>query len=73
MNLKMQLSDRITTNLGIFNGKPIIREMRFGVADVLGYFAAGMAFDEILADFPYLQGEDIVAALEYAQNKVNHL
>lgn len=70
---KMQLADRITTNPGIFNGKPIIRGMRFGVADVLGYLAAGMTFDEILADFPYLEREDIVAALEYAQNKVNHL
>lgn len=72
MNLKMQLSDRITTNLGIFNGKPIIRGMRIGVADVLGYLAAGMTFDEILSDFPYLEREDIIAALEYAQKKVNH-
>lgn len=69
----MQLADRITTNPGIFNGKPIIRGMRLGVADVLGYLAAGMTFDQILADFPYLEREDIVAALEYAQNKVNHL
>jgi uncharacterized protein (DUF433 family) len=67
----MQLSDRITTNPGIFNGKPIIRGMRFGVADVLD-LAAGMSFDEILADFPYLEREDIVAALEYAQKIVNH-
>jgi len=68
----MQLADRITTNRGIFNGKSIIREMRFPVADILGYFAAGMTFDEILADFPCLEREDIVAALEYAQSKVNH-
>ena len=67
----MQLADRITTNRGIFNGKPIIRGMRFSVADILGYLAAGMTFDEILADFPYLEREDIVAALEYAQSKVN--
>lgn len=68
----MQLADRITTNRGIFNGKPIIRGMSFPVADILGYLAAGMTFDEILADFPYLEREDIVAALEYAQSKVNH-
>ena len=48
---KMQLADRITTNPGIFNGKPIIRGIRLGVADVLGYLAAGMTFDQILADF----------------------
>jgi uncharacterized protein (DUF433 family) len=67
-----QILDRITTNPGIFNGKPIIRGMRFGVSDVLGYLAAGMTFEEILEDFPYLEREDIVAALEYAQKKVNH-
>jgi uncharacterized protein (DUF433 family) len=72
MNFKMQLSDRITTNPGIFNGKPIIYRMRFGVADVLGYLAAGMTFEEILDDFPYLEREDIVALLEYPENKVNH-
>lgn len=44
----------------------------FAVADILGYLAAGMTFDEILNDFPYLEKEDIIAALEYAQNKVNH-
>lgn len=70
--METELLKRITTNPGIFNGKPIIRGMRFPVADVLGYLAAGMTFDEILADFPYLEKEDIVAALEYAQNKVNH-
>lgn len=69
--METELLKRITTNPGIFNGKPIIRGMRFPVADVLGYLAAGMTFDEILADFPYLEKEDIVAALEYAQNKVN--
>jgi len=70
--METELLKRITTNPGIFNGKPIIRGMRFGVADVLGYLAAGMTFDEILTDFPYLEKEDIIAALEYAQNKVNH-
>jgi uncharacterized protein (DUF433 family) len=70
--METELLKRITTNPGIFNGKPIIRGMRFGVADVLGYLAAEMTFDEILTDFPYLEKEDIIAALEYAQNKVNH-
>jgi uncharacterized protein (DUF433 family) len=35
-------------------------------------FSRRNGFDEILADFPYLEKEDIIAALEYAQNKVNH-
>lgn len=69
--MKTELSKRITSNPGIFNGKPIIRGMRFPVADVLGYLAAGMTFDEILADFPYLEKEDLIAVLEYAQKRVN--
>ena len=41
------LLNRITTNPGIFNGKPIIRGMRFKVADVPGYLAGGMTIEEI--------------------------
>ena len=67
-----QLLDRITTDPGIFNGKPIIRGMRFKVSDVLGYLAGGMTIEEILTDFPYLEKEDIIASLEYAQKKVEH-
>lgn len=67
-----QLLDRITTDPGIFNGKPIIRGMRFKVSDVLGYLAGGMTIEEILTDFPYLEKEDIIASLEYAQKKAEH-
>ncbi|MDQ6764149.1 MAG: DUF433 domain-containing protein [Bacteroidota bacterium] len=70
--MNSELLKRITINPGIFNGKPIIRGMRFAVADVLGYLAAGMTQEEILNDFPYLDKEDITAALLYAQNKVDH-
>lgn len=67
-----ELLDRITTDPGIFNGKPIIRGMRFKVSDVLGYLASGMTAEEILTDFPYLEKEDTIASLEYAQKKVEH-
>ena len=67
-----QLLDRITTDPGIFNGKPIIRGMRFKVSDVLGYLAGGMTIEEILTDFPYLEKEDILASLLYASLKFNH-
>jgi uncharacterized protein (DUF433 family) len=66
------LLKRITSNPGIFNGKPIIRSMRFKVADVLGYLAAGMTQEEILNDFPYLEAQDIQAALVYASRKLDH-
>lgn len=70
--MKPELLKRITTNPGIFNGKPIIRGMRFKVADVLGYLAAGMTEEELLTDFPFLEKEDIIAALEYASQKLDH-
>ncbi len=67
-----ELLKRITINPGIFNGKPIIRGMRFKVSDVLGYLSAGMSIEEILADFPYLEKDDIAACLEYASKKLDH-
>ena len=40
--------------------------MRITVQDVLSYLAAGMTQEQILADFPYLEKEDILACLAYA-------
>ena len=51
----------------------IIRGMRFKVADVLGYLAAGMTGVEILNDFPFLEQEDIKASLLYASERIDHL
>jgi len=59
-----QLS-RITVNPEICGGRPTLRNMRSRVADVLDLLAAGESRAAILADFPYLQDEDISAALEY--------
>lgn len=56
----------ITLEPGKRGGKPCIRGMRITVYDVLSYLAAGMTQDEILADFPYLTSEDILASLNYA-------
>lgn len=67
-----KLLDRITNNPGIFHGKPIIRNMRFKVADVLGYLAAGMTTEELLSDFPFLEPDDIKASLIYASEKIDH-
>lgn len=50
-------------------GKPCIRGMRITVYDVLSYLAAGMTPAEILADFPYLTQEDILACLSYAADR----
>jgi len=58
--------DRITQNPAVMGGKACIRGMRVTVSMILGQVAAGRSFDEILADFPYLEREDITAALRYA-------
>jgi uncharacterized protein (DUF433 family) len=42
------------------------RDIRVTVAAVLGQLAAGRTLDEVLADYPYLVREDILAALEFA-------
>lgn len=59
----------ITIEPGKRGGKPCIRGMRITVYDVLSYLAADMTQDEILADFPYLTREDILACLSYAADR----
>jgi uncharacterized protein (DUF433 family) len=50
-------------------GKPCIRGMRITVYDILGCLASGMTNKEIIADYPELSEEDILAALAYAADK----
>jgi len=64
-----ELLKRITIESGKRGGKPCIRGMRITVYDVLGYLASGMSEDEILADFPDLEREDIRASLAFAANR----
>jgi uncharacterized protein (DUF433 family) len=59
----------ITIETGKRGGKPCIRGMRITVYDVLEYLASGMTNEEILADFPYLTREDILACLSYAADR----
>lgn len=49
-------------------GKPCIRGMRITVYDIFSYLASGMSQEEILADFPCLEAEDILASLAFAAN-----
>jgi uncharacterized protein (DUF433 family) len=57
---------RIIIDPDIRGGKPYIRGMQITVYDILGYLASGMSQEEILADFPYLEAEDIRASLAFA-------
>ncbi len=58
--------DRITFNPKIMGGRACIRGMRITVAHIVSLVAQGAPFEEILADFPDLEREDIQGALEYA-------
>ena len=58
---------RITADPEIFGGKPIIRGMRISVELILSLLAQGETDDEILADYPDLEPEDIRASLAYAR------
>lgn len=60
------MSNRITSDPAICHGKPCIRGLRYPVESVLEWLAGGMSIDEILADYPDLEREDILAALGYA-------
>lgn len=59
----------ITIEPGKRGGKPCIRGMRITVYDILEYLASGMTQPEILADFPYLNQEDILACLSFAAQR----
>ncbi len=58
--------ERITIDPAKMRGVPCIRGLRIPVATVLGQLAAGRTVDQILADFPDLEAQDITASLEYA-------
>ena len=64
--------DRITVNPNIFGGKPIVRGRRLAVEHVLGLLAAGDSIDDLLAAYPWLEREDVLACLTYAQRIVAH-
>ena len=62
----MQNLSRITFDPQVMGGKPCIRGMRVTVGTIVGLVASGKTVDEVLADYPYLEREDILEALSYA-------
>lgn len=64
--IRPSLLDRITANPEIFSGKPIIRGMRISVELILSLLAQGVPPEELLADYPDLEPEDIRACIAYA-------
>lgn len=62
----MNLFDRISQNPAVMGGKPCIRGLRVTVGMIVGQIGAGRTIEQLLADYPYLDREDILEALRYA-------
>lgn len=58
--------DRITQDPGIMGGKPCVRGLRVTVGMLVAQVGAGRGIEQLLADYPYLEREDILQALRYA-------
>jgi uncharacterized protein (DUF433 family) len=69
----MDYHDIIKRNPNKRFGKPIVRNTRITVFDVLGWLASGMTFEEIMLDFPELTLIDIKACLAYAADREHKL
>jgi uncharacterized protein (DUF433 family) len=68
-----ELLERIIIDPAIRGGKPVIRNTRITISDILEYLAGGMTEAEILADFPDLKHEDILATLAFAAQREQRL
>ena len=70
---KAKLLERITIEPGKCGGKPCIRGQRMRVKDVLELLSADASFEEILADYPFLERDDILACIEFAARQADHV
>ena len=64
----MPLLERIVVDPEVLTGKPVIRGTRLAVEFILELLAAGQSESEILANYPGLTREDILACLSYASH-----
>jgi len=64
--MNMARLDRITQEPGVMGGKPCVRGMRVTVGMIVGQIGAGHSIEEVLAEYPYLEREDVLQALRYA-------
>ena len=62
----MENLDRITQSPDVMGGKACIRGMRVTVGMIVGQVGAGRSIEQVLADYPYLEHEDVLQALTYA-------
>jgi len=66
----MHGNERVTLDPDVMGGKPCIRGLRMTVGTIMGLLAAGRSEGEILGAYPYLEPDDIRAALSYATWRV---
>lgn len=67
-----KVTDRITIDKNVCNGKPAIRGKRITVQTIVEFLSAGESRDEILRQYPSLESEDIDACLRFAAELMNH-
>lgn len=65
-----ELLQRITMDPRVCHGKPVIRGLRYPVESMLEYLAAGESIDDLLAEFPDLERDDLLACLQFAASAV---
>jgi uncharacterized protein (DUF433 family) len=72
-SMNLERLQRITVEADRCGGRPCIRGLRIRVTDVLELLGAGASYEEILKDYPFLEREDILAALDYAAHQTDHV
>lgn len=71
--MNSELLKRITVEPGKCGGRPCIRGLRMRVTDILQLLSADASYEEILADYPDLERDDILAAIAYAAHQTDHI
>lgn len=72
-SMDLERLNRITVEEGKCGGRPCIRGQRIRVTDILQLLGSGASFEEILVDYPSLEREDILAAIDYAAYQTDHV
>ncbi len=62
----MEHLDRITQRPDVMGGKACVRGMRVTTGMIVGQIGSGQSIESVLADYPYLEREDVLQALRYA-------
>ncbi|MGH3830101.1 MAG: DUF433 domain-containing protein [Pseudonocardiaceae bacterium] len=61
----MSRLDRITSDPAVCHGQPTVRGLRYPVENLLELLSAGMTIEDVLADYPDLERDDLLVALEF--------